>query len=312
MFLKHAEQPFIIAVLRACRIGARDGNQRIADIKSLPRQPAHIDEIDDKALVAAHKQPGGKLCLNLVKLAIGDVLLPVLHMKTQHMFGTVYIGNIRKTEQELLSVGYDRQGFLRGGYKVRSLCQRFRQIGRAYGLDQVLERIEVKGFPVKIFADCQEDQNRFFVQPADAAGCLHPVPARQKDIQQEQVKVFLSVFQIEQQRFRAGIFRKIAEDFCLAQEASQMRQIGGIVLTDSNLNHKKSFLSNKLSQCALLIDFVYLCKLYHKKERQSGDISALQDVIFVEKCVVQVRLELFALFCGMRGKMRRTFVVKGQ
>lgn len=284
MFLKHAEQPFIIAVLRACRIGARDGDQRIADIKSLPRQPAHIDEIDDKALVAAHKQPGGKLCLNLVKLAIGDVLLPVLHMKTQHMFGTVYIGNIRKTEQELLSVGYDRQGFLRGGYKVRSLCQRFRQIGRAYGLDQVLERIEVKGFPVKIFADCQEDQNRFFVQPADAAGCLHPVPARQKDIQQEQVKVFLSVFQIEQQRFRAGIFRKIAEDFCLAQEASQMRQICVIVLTDSNMNHKKcSFQTNYHNAHCLLI--LCICVNYTIKKKGSQVTFRLCRMLFLSKSV---------------------------
>lgn len=82
-------------------------------MESLPRQFVHMDEIDDKALVAAYKQPVGKLCMDFVKSAIGGIYLPVLHMKTQHMFGAVYIENVCLAEDKFLSVGHDRQGFFR-------------------------------------------------------------------------------------------------------------------------------------------------------------------------------------------------------
>ena len=116
-----------------------------------------MDEINDKALVAAYKKLRGKLGLDFVKLSIRGIFLPVLHMKTQDMVGAVYIGNVCMAEYEFLSVGHDMQGFLRGGDSVGSLCQNFRQTGKAYRLDQIIERIEVKCLPVKIFAGGQKD-----------------------------------------------------------------------------------------------------------------------------------------------------------
>lgn len=42
-----------------------------------------MDEIDNKTLVAAYKQLGGKLCLDFIKPSIRVIFLPIMHMKTQ-------------------------------------------------------------------------------------------------------------------------------------------------------------------------------------------------------------------------------------
>lgn len=46
-----------------------------------------MDEVDYKALVAAYKQLGGELSLDLIQLSIGCILLPVLHVKVQDVVG---------------------------------------------------------------------------------------------------------------------------------------------------------------------------------------------------------------------------------
>ena len=133
MLLENAEQSFMIAFLCAHGIGARDGNQGIADMEAFPRQSVHMDEIDDKALVAAHKQTGSKLCQDFIKPAVRAVFLSVLHMEAKDVIVAVYIGNVGMAEQDILSVGHDVQAFLRRRNMTGRLCQNFRQPGKAYG-----------------------------------------------------------------------------------------------------------------------------------------------------------------------------------
>ncbi len=164
-----------------------------------------MDEVDYKALVAAYKQLGGELSLDLIQLSIGCILLPVLHVKVQDVVGAVYIGNVCMAEHDILSSGHDVQRFLRGGNMVCGPCQDFCQAVKVYGLNQIVERIEVKCLPIKVFAGCQKDQKRIFVQPANAACSVYTVLTGQIYIKQKYIKLLLPVFHIEQQRFRAGI-----------------------------------------------------------------------------------------------------------
>lgn len=149
----------------------------------------------------------------------------------------VYIGNVCMAEHDILSSGHDVQRFLRGGNMVCGPCQDFCQAVKVYGLNQIVERIEVKCLPIKVFAGCQKDQKRIFVQPANAACSVYTVLTGQIYIKQKYIKLLLPVFHIEQQRFRAGIFCKITEYLCLAQQVVQMCHIFVIVFTYCNMNH---------------------------------------------------------------------------
>lgn len=100
--LKYAKKSPAIAFPCLGRVGAGDGDQGIADMKALPRQPVHMDEIDNKALVAANKQPRCKLSLNFVEPAVRGIFLPVLRMKAYRVIGAVYIGDIRMAQRGAL------------------------------------------------------------------------------------------------------------------------------------------------------------------------------------------------------------------